>query len=293
MQRRINMETSSLIVLLSILTILFQYGAYYFIAPPMLILLISCVITLTCTHVLLEQSTVYETSFVYIGLITFIGLIITVLSYSSKEGSLLPYSSTMLVILAINWIIPVTHCFLRNMLDYGTRIDGYLTFNLSTGIVFNLFYLGLIIYGSFTAKGYPWTYITVINSANFTPFMSVSILIEDFLMDLIPLKEIFIYLANRIIIFIPYGYYVTMLLRRHNRLYKIIAIFIFPLIIEILQFFTYRQRSDVDDIIYALLAGLLGNILYNVINIIYRIISGRDFLEEETNSRFSGTTLHF
>lgn len=293
MQRRINMESSSLIAILSIITILIQYVAYYFFASHILILLISCIILFVSTQMLLEHSISYETSFVYMGLITFIGLIITILSFSSRGNSLLPYSGTMIAMLAINWMIPVIHCFLRNMLDYGTRIEGYLTFNLSTGIVFNLFYLGLIFYGCFTTKGFPWTYITVLDNVNFTPLMSISILIEDFLMDNATLKEILIYLANRIILFVPYGYYVTMLLRRYNRPSKIIAIFIFPVILETLQFFTHRGICDIDDIIFALLGGLLGNILYHLINILYRIISGTDFLEDEANSRFSGTPLHF
>lgn len=293
MQRRTNIQISSLISILSIITILVQFTTYYFIDAFYLIWGISCLISILCCHVLLEQTVTYEACFNYSLLTIFVSGIIVVLSYFGKNESLLPYTGTMLGIALINWLIPMLHCFLRYMLEYGTRIDDYNVFYRSSSIVFLLFYLAVLIYGSFAKDAFPWAYRAVAEHANFTPFEIIATQIENYLYGYIPLSDIFIYLLSRSITYIPYGFYISLVLRRQTRLPRIFALLSVPFTIEVLQFFIIPQRCDIDDLLYAFLGGVLGTVLFLITSIIFRAVSGRIFLGRDSDYRYSSSALRF
>jgi len=295
MQNRSNIHISSIIVFLSILTISLQFATYYFISSFYAIIGISCLILIICCHILLERTVTYEACFIYIILNVFISLIITILTYFGKDYSFtfIPYTGTLIAIVAINWFIPTLHCFLRYLFDYGTRIDSFLTFYRNSSIVFLLFYVGIIIYGSFFTAAFPWAYQTNSEAVNFSPFMVISTQISDYIYKQIPLSDISVYLSSRILIFMPYGFYCTLIIRKQTRLFRFFILLLFPVILEILQYFIYPTRCDIDDIIYALIGGILGSLWFWLINLISKSISGKDFLVKDTVYRFSNSSLHF
>ena len=137
------------------------------------------------THILLEQSLTYESCTVYSILLLFISIIITFLTYLGTDANLLPFTNTLFGIIVVNWFIPMAHCFIRNMFDYGSRIEKFNSFYRNVSIVFLLFYIGALLYLSFSDS--PITSIYHTRSANnFTPFWWVATLIEDYINDMIP-----------------------------------------------------------------------------------------------------------
>lgn len=285
MQRRSYIQISSLIVFFSIITIVLEFLAYYFFASFYSVSVVSCLISILFCHILLQRSTTYEACFVYTLLTVFISLTITVLTYfSADHGSFIPYSNLLKGIIAINWIVPSVHCFIRYITGYGTRIHNYNIFYRNNSIIFILFYLGIIAYGSFAKDAFPMVYRAVIwqDTVNYTPFFALAGQIEDFLYDIIPISDIFIYLGSRILIFVPYGYYITLLTRKHSRFLKHICFLLLPIVIEILQYFFFISRCDIDDIIYGFLGSLLGSVLFYLTNWITRVASGKNFLERES-----------
>ena len=284
MQRRSYIQISSLIVFLSIITILIELTAYYFFASFYPVLGIASFVSILCCHILLEKSSTYEACFTYILLIVFIILTVTVLTYfSADHSSFIPYSYLLHAIIAVNWLIPSVHCFIRYMTGYGTRINQYNTFYRNSSIIFLLFYLGILIYGSFAEDAFPWAYRAVMwaDTANYTPFLALAKQIEDYLYRIIPLRDILVYLGIRILIFVPYGYFVTLLTRKKSHLLKHLLFLIFPVLIEVLQYFLLIARCDIDDIIYGFLGCLLGSLLFYLTDRIFHMISGRNFLEGE------------
>jgi glycopeptide antibiotics resistance protein len=179
------------------------------------------------------------------------------------------------------------------MYDYGARIDSFFDFYRNNSIVFLTFYIGIILYGSLFPSAFPWAYVANTKALNFSPFMVVSAQIEDYLNKLIPLQDVLVYLSSRILIFLPYGYYCTLITRKKNRLLRFTSLLIFPVMIELLQYFIIPTRCDIDDVIFAFLGGILGSLLYYLINIIFRAISGKDFLAKDPVYRFSNSSLHF
>jgi glycopeptide antibiotics resistance protein len=185
------------------------------------------------------------------------------------------------------------HCFLRYMLDYGTKIESFNDFYRNISIVFLLFYLGLIFYATFAGDAFPWAYPVKADTYNFIPFGVIATQIEDYLFASIPLNEIFTYLLSRILTFIPYGFYIALLLRRQGRLPRFFALLMLPFIIEVLQYIFIPSRCDIDDLIYAVLGGLIGSFSFFLMNVLFHVFSGRDFLVKETDYRFTNSPLHF
>lgn len=293
MRRRSHMEISSMIVFLSIISILLQFTAYYFLVSPYLILGISSLIVIICTHILLEQSLTYESCTVYTILLLFISIVITLLTYLATDANLLPFTNTLFGIIAINWFIPMIHCFVRNMLDYGSRIEKFNAFYRNISIIFILFYMGILMYISFADNSLPSIYHVKSHQQNFTPFWWVATQIEDYLNEMIPLSDIVAYLLSRILIFVPYGYYGILILRNRSKLARLLFLLILPFIIELIQYFILPTRCDIDDVIYAFIGGSIGALLYYLVNTIYRIISGKDFLTRDSDYSYSNSTLHF
>lgn len=293
MQRRTNIQVSSLIILLSIITILFQFVIYYFFAAFYVIWGIAILISLLCCHILLEQTSTYEVCFHYSSLVLFMSFLIMLLSYLGENQAFLPYSGIMLGIGIINWLIPCIYCFLRNMLDYGTRFEDYNIFYRNHSLLFFMIYAGILLYGMFVKGAFPILYQGALGSANMIPFEAITILIEDYLYDIIPLRDVLIYLLIRILIFLPYGFQITLLLRRQSRLIRFIMLILPPLVLELIQYIVISYRSDIDDVIYAIIGGVLGSILFYLCNLIFRAFTGKNFLAKETDYPFTNSRIHF
>jgi glycopeptide antibiotics resistance protein len=286
MRRRSHTEISSMIVFLSIISIMVQFTAYYFFASPYIILGISSLIVIVCTHILLEQSLTYESCTVYTILLLFISIVITLLTYLGTEANLLPFTNTLIGIIALNWLIPIMHCFIRNMFDYGARVEKFYVFYRNVSIIFIFFYIGILIYTSFV---YPLQ-----NShQNFTPFWRVATHIEDYINGLIPLSDILTYLLVRILIYIPYGFYGIMLLRNTSKFIRFIFLILLPSIIELFQYFIIPDRCDIDDVIYAFIGGIIGALCFHLTNLIYHAVSGKNFLTKNADYKYSNSSLHF
>lgn len=293
MRRRSHMEVSSMIVFLSIISILVQFTAYYFFASTYLILGISSVIVIICTHILLEQSLTYEACTVYTILLLFISMIITLLTYLGTDVNILPYTNTLIGIIIINWFVPLLHCFVRNMFDYGSRVEKFNAYYRNVSIIFVLFYLGILIYLSFAENSLPSIYRMRSNQQNFTPFWWIATQIENYINKMIPFSDIVVYLLGRILIYVPYGFYGILVLRNSTKLIRALFLLLLPFLIELLQYFLISERSDIDDIIFAFIGGAIGGLLFHITNTIYRIISGKDFLSKDSDYIYYNSTLHF
>jgi hypothetical protein len=179
------------------------------------------------------------------------------------------------------------------MFDYGTRIEDFIDFYRNMSIEFLLFYFTAIIYGAFVKDAFPWAYPVIVDSPNFAPFQVLATQIEDYLYDYVSLSEIINYLLSRVLAFVPYGFYITLLLRRQTRLPKLFALLLLPFVIEAVQYIFLPGSCDIDDLLYAIIGGILGSVLFYLINIIFHAFSGREFLARENDYRYSGSSLHF
>jgi len=293
MQRRMNIQASSSIIFISILAVLVQFAAYYYFEAIYVIWGLSCLIAVICCHILLEQLNTYEACFNFSLLTMFISLVVIVITYFGDVQVFLPYSDAMLGIALINWLIPMLLCYIRHMLDYGTKVDGFTGFYRNSSILFLIFYLVVLGYASFDRSSFSWAYPVASDSYNILPFNIIASLIEDYLYSNVLLGTILTYLLSRILIFLPYGFYITLIFRRRSRLLRFAALFLLPLLIELLQLIFIPANSDIDDLIYALIGGILGSLFFGITNLIFRAFTGKNFLMKEADYRFSNSNLHF
>jgi glycopeptide antibiotics resistance protein len=280
-------------MLFGIVTTLVQFMTYYFFESYVVIWGISCLASVICCHLLLEQSTSYEACFHYSLMTVFVSLVITVVSYFGKVQTFLPFTYAMIGIIVINWLVPLFHCYLRNMLDYGTRIEGFPNFYRNISFLFLTFYAVLLLVGSFIRGIFPWAFPYESDAFNLLPFNMIATMIEDYLYDYVSLGEILTYLTARIVAFIPYGFYITLLLRRQSKLLRFLALLQLPFLIELLQYFFIPAYCDIDDLIYGLIGGLFGSIFFYLSNTLFRVISGKDFLSRDNDYRYSGSSMYY
>jgi glycopeptide antibiotics resistance protein len=179
------------------------------------------------------------------------------------------------------------------MLDYGTRFDDYSTFYRNHSLLFFLIYLGVMLYGMFAEGAFPLVYRGALTSANIIPFEAITILIEDYLYGIIPLSDVLFYLLVRILIFLPYGYQMTLLLRRQSRLPRLLILIITPTVLEAIQYIVIPGHCDIDDVIYAIIGGILGSILFYLSNFVFRSITGKNFLANAADYPYANSRLHF
>jgi glycopeptide antibiotics resistance protein len=199
----------------------------------------------------------------------------------------------MVGIAVINWLIPMTYCFIRSMISFNSKAEEFNSFYRNSSILFLISYAVILIYGFFFKDAFPWAYDAGTDVTGFTPFEILAIQIEDYISGSLPLYKIFNYLACRILIFIPYGFYIRLVLRNKKRLLRIVSLFILPVILEILQYLIIPERFSLDDMVYALIGGFLGFFAYFLTNTIYHAFSGNNFLNGADYRRPGRNPLHF
>lgn len=294
MQRRVNTQASSLVIFLSILTIMLQFFCYDLFEFNVIIWGISCLISIVCCHILLEQTATYRICFDYSFLTLFISLVIIILSGQGNANRFLVYSNTMMGIAFINWLLPMIYCFIRYMFDYGSKADDFNSFYRNSNILFFVIYFCILIYGNFTVNAFPWAYDLISGDPNFAPFHIISNQIEDLIYGSNSLSDLIVYLSSRIVVFIPYGFYLTIITRKQNRLFRYSMFLVLPVLIEAMQYFMIPQRFDIDDLIYGLIGGFLGCFVFFLTNVIFRLVSGNDFLSRDSYYHgYHHSHLHF
>jgi len=293
MRKRSFIQVSSLIVFLSILTIIVQLSTYYFFESIYVILGVSCIISIICTNIFLEKTFNYETCFIYTLLMVFVSFVVTLLIYFGKDYSQIPYTNTLIGIIVINWTIPTLLCFLRSMFDRGPRFEGFNSFYRNNSIIFIVFYVVIFVYCLLFQGLFPFNNLFLAEKGNLIPFMRLATYIEDYIYQNVSMSTIVIYLASRILLFMPYGFYSALLLRKFGKLIRILSLLLFPILIEILQYFINIERCDIDDVIYAFIGGILGTILFYLICFTFRAVSGKVFLSRESEYMYSHSSLHF
>lgn len=77
-------------------------------------------------------------------------------------------------------------------------------------------------------------------------------------------------MIDNILVFCPFGIYIGVLYRRWNLYEKVLAFFSVSLIYEILQYIFAIGRSDITDVIINTAGGIVGLIIYSLLNKICR-----------------------
>lgn len=289
--QRSSSHLTTIALLLSILTITVQFSTFYFLGSTIITFGLTALFILLFSHILLEKFLSYESCFSYILLNLFISFIIILLSYFGGEDSALSYESGLAFFILLNWLVPSVYCIIRCLFDRGPKYSHFNSFYRNISIVFMLFYIGVFVYILFISKNS--SDISDSKSINIIPFVTIATFIEDFIRGNVHIREFIPYFINGIVLFLPYGYFITLLLRYYGRLTRAFALFILPVLVEVIQGVFLLGKVDIDDIIMAVIGGFLGALCYHIINSIFRSVTDEDFMSERSSYSYYNSNLHF
>lgn len=280
-------QYTTIIILVSILTVLAQFTLLYFLTDGRVALCIEGAIVLLVTLILLLNSYHFEAVFVYMLLNVVLSSVIA--SYQFIEISYFYYSVTdyKLWTIVVNFLIPYVLCLIVSLFDRSERFKVYATFVRNSSILFSIYYAAIFLYLQFT----PHTdTIWSGTSQNLIPFYTIAGYIEDYIYHVGDLKTIFLHLLVPVLLYIPFGFLMGLLLHHRKKFLRFLPIVLLPLCVEVIQFFTHSNNVNIDDFIYGLLGGILGQLIFFLLNALFLGIKGREF-PDDVPSYYS--TLHF
>lgn len=271
---------TTLIILFSIITILLQYVIYYFMESFSLVVCISALVCLLCTHILLGLTRNYGSCFSYSLLNILLCSIVLLLSYLGKQDIIL-FEEKQYSFLLINWLVPFAYCLSRYLFDRREKYVSFRTYYRNSNLVFGIFYL-IIIIKYLLLQNTKLLLIDVdIQTINVIPFYTLATLIENYISGHGNLDIICTYFIQGVLPFIPYGYFIYLFLRYQSKYLRLVALLALPFVIEVLQWTLVLGQATIEDLFLGLFGGIIGGILYHSINTIHNKTKERDFLEEQ------------
>lgn len=284
---------TTLIILFSIVTIILQFTAYYFVNSFLLALGISSVLCLLCDRILLQLTNNYGSCFSYSLLNVLLCSIILLLSYLGNTQNLFPFEERLYLFLLINWLVPHIYSIISNIADTSDKITGFKVFFRNSSIVFGAFYI-LVLLGFLFIKNTDYLILDAdLSTINLVPFHTLATLIEDYISDQGSLSIIGTYFLQGVLPYVPYGFYVILFLRHQKRLIRFAALLLFPIIIEILQRLSLLGKTDIEDVLLGLLGGFIGALIYHSLNTLHNYTKDRDFLTEQRRYTYYRDTYRF
>ncbi|SHO47822.1 VanZ family protein [Anaerocolumna xylanovorans] len=284
--------TTTAVILFSILTIVLEFTAYYFLKVSLLAFIITALLALLFCHTVLVLGLHFEACFSYQLLHLLMWGIILFLLYVGNDSDIITYSARLFLFPVIHWICCIIYCTLRNLWDEGSRYTNFKKYFRNSSILFLLLYTVFLVLWLFLHNT-DYSYNKELSSLNLVPFFTLAGFITDFMDKNRTLSQIFFYLADRVLVYLPYGFFIILLMKRSSRLVRFLLLLLFPLVIEGLQALLSFGRCDIEDILYGLLGGFIGALLYHLLNRTFRNVKGMDFLETSRRFYSNRSSLHF
>lgn len=284
MQRR-SIKIRTLTILFGILLVGAQFGSYYFLDRLSISAGITVILTLLLSHFYLEISLSYESCFFH-SIITMVLSTICTGFIWYYQSSLLVYSDWLWSLTILNWFLPLLYCIFRNFGDRGPRFVGFVPYFVKTSILFVLYYGFLLVYCSFLSeKAFPFS--ASVPDSLFIPFMATATVIEDAIYLGSSILPLIFYVTELIVLFIPMGFYISLLLKKAGGFPKFILALFIPCIFEAVPLLYYSPKGFMtDNCLYRIIGMFLGMLLYQMINQLSHHFLGDDFLKPRNNYSF-------
>ena len=199
-------------------------------------------------------------------------------------GDILPDSTTVFAGCFLAWLLPVVYGCLFTWAEGGSALPQFSSFYKRVAIFFYVVYFGVLVYWFVAYSRIPKEEIT----AQFIPFATFAAYIDGLISDTVPVERMIQFVAERIGMFFPYGFFVAMAGRKIHSLLRLGLVLVLPVIVELLQYILKFNSFDVDDIIFSLLGGLIGMLLFVIFNVLFQKTTGKNFDGSEIEKDYYG-----
>lgn len=276
-------HTTTAVILFSILTIILEFAAYYFFDLSAVTFVVTGLMALLFSHIILTLGYQFEACFSYQLLHVLVWGIVLFLLHIGNSSDFIAFSPMLFFFPAIHWGLCVVYCIVRNLMDESSRFSNFKGYFIRSSAVFLLSYFIFLCYWLFlnnTDKAYQSDLATI----NFVPFLTLAGFITELIDKELTLSQILIFLADRVLVYLPYGFFIILATRRNTRIVRFALLFSFPVLVEILQRILLLGKGDVEDVLYGVLGGFVGGLSYHLLNRIYDNYKGEDFLMSRRRS---------
>lgn len=282
-KRAVNI--SSLVLLLALLSFIFEVCLYYFVPIHWAAVLSAAVLSLVLTHYFLETTLDYDSCFLLAAFMTITTTAFCVVVYLMQDNQWISYDYTMLFLVGVNWLVPFGYCFIRDFMDRGPRFDDYLFFFHGMSVIFLVVYLCAVVKQFFLTPLLPPYEAMPMGAHTFIPFMATGTYLEQVFSqggDSIPMLT---YVLEMVLFAVPFGFYAKVYTRQAPTVMRFLVYLGVPLLLEAVQVVTGIGRGDIDDYTFALIGTAIGVWIFRLIAYISYEVNKREFLENRTVSR--------
>lgn len=271
------------IVLTGLLVCALQFVMYHVLESSWLGLLLAGLIVLlgsVVVHIIAEEQ---EELFAYLLIPCIVsgsaGLLIPHLS-----GAILPESSTALIGCLINWMVPVLYACIVTWISGSNAISQFSSFYKRAVVFFYIVYFGGLVYWFGFHEHIPAAEVTL----QPVPFVTFISYVENVWYGKAPVQGILEYLAKSVLLFLPYGFFIGMAGRKLHGVIHLLLVLVTSAVIEVLQYVLHWNSFRIDDIIFSLLGGILGLLLFAGFNLLFQETTGKNFDGSEVDRDYYG-----
>lgn len=280
---RIEESKTLWVVVIGILVTAIQFAIYHFVSEGGLGLLLSALVVLIGAMVVhfitKEQEEI--TGYLLIPSV-FSGVMGLLFPY--MESTLFPESQVALIGCLISWLVPVLYAMIYTWANGSTEISGFVKLYTGAIVLFYLVYFGLMIYGAFFRQ-------TVAEDGNYTqwiPFATFAALVNGVMKDTVSVSRVVEFLLNRLVFFLPYGFFIGLVCRRLHGALRVILLLLLPALLEAVQLLFHWGTCDVDDVIFRFVGSLFGFIGFLLFDGAFQHFTARHFDGSEIDRDYYG-----
>lgn len=198
--------------------------------------------------------------------------------------TILPSSNTALIGCVLAWLIPVAYASIFTWSVGNPAMGQFSLFYKKATVFFYVAYLGIMLYWFGWHSRIPADDVTV----QFIPFASFAAYIDGIITDTVPLERLLQFLAERVLLFMPYGFFIAMVCRKLHSLLRLLLVLLLPLLVELLQFLLQLNSCNADDVIFSFLGGLLGMLAFIIFNGVFQRTTGKNYDNTEVERDYYG-----
>lgn len=202
-------------------------------------------------------------------------------------GDILPDSTMVLYGCLLSWLIPVLYACIYTWAEGTPALEQFSSFYKKAEVFFYIIYFGILVYWFVVKCRVPAGEVKL----QLIPFATFAAYVEGIISDTVPVQRLVEFLAERVVLFLPYGFFIGLACRKLHGLVKLLFVFLFPLFLELVQYILAWNSCDADDLIFSFLGGLIGLVCFAAFNAFFQRITGKNYDGSEVDRDYYGRRL--
>lgn len=271
------------IVLTGILVSALQFGIYYFVSDGWLgLVLVGLCFLLGGVAVHFVTGEIEELFSYLLIPCVFSGSVALLLPH--METTVLPESKVVYIGCLLAWLIPVLYASIFTWAEGNSALGQFSGFYKRAAVFFYIVYFALLIYWVAVRTRVPEENVTV----QMIPFATFAAYVDGIITKTVSLERLLLFLAERIFLFLPYGFFIAMVGRKLHSLLRLSLVLLLPVLVELLQYLLRIGNCDVDDAVFSFLGALIGMLSFVVFNLLFQSTTGKNFDGTEIEKDYYG-----